>query len=372
MDHEPNPQVRPPRHALLAGGGSGGHVYPGLAVAEALVAEGWVVTWMGRPGGMERQLVERSGTPYVAVPAAPLVGKGLVRKLRALVTLLVSGLRARGVLRKLGADVVVGTGGYVCAPAVLGARIARIPSLLIEPNAAPGAANRFLSRWASLATLAYPGSEETLACRAEVTGVPVREEFFHVPPTHSDSQLRLLVVGGSQGAAQINTLLPPAIEALAAAGRELEVVHQAGAAHAEGVTADYAARDLGGIPVRVQGYFEDLASAMGEADLVVSRAGAITLAELCASGRPSVLVPLRIAGGHQLDNARRLEEAGASVVLDGELDGGAGAEALAEVLGTLLEDSERRRRMSVAARDLAHEGAAQRIAELVSSLGEAA
>ncbi len=376
MDDERNePTDRSPRHALLAGGGSGGHVYPGLAVAEVLAARGWIVTWAGRPCGMERSLVERAGLPYVELSAAPLVGQGLWGRVRALVTLLLSALAGRRLIRRLGADAVIGTGGYVCAPAVLGARLAGAPSLLVEPNAVAGAANRLLSKWSTAAALAYEGSADDFACRTEVTGVPVRSEFFRVPPLGSELRSGggdapgLLVVGGSQGAAQINELLPPALEAVARHAGELRVVHQAGATHEERLQGEYASRALGGIEVEVLGFLDDMPAAMAGADLVISRAGAITLAELCAAGRPSLLIPLRHAGGHQLANARKLESSGAAVVpASGDLD----PATLATLLSGLLFDRERLSAMAVAARSLAHESAAQRIVELVEELGEAA
>ena len=362
------------RVVLFAGGGSAGHVFPGLAVAEVLAQRGWVVRWMGRPEGMERSLLEAHGVGYVPLSASPLVGQGVFGKVKALATLFVSALSGRRLVRRLDARVVVGTGGYVSAPAVLGARLAHRPSLLIEPNSRAGAANRLLSRWAAVAAVAFADAEDDFACRVETTGTPVRRGFFEPRERAVAVGPTVLVLGGSQGAREINELLPAALESMASqlatgdlAG--LRVRHQTGAAHVEAVRAGYTGRNLGTVEVEVVPFLDDMPAALGAADLVVSRAGAITLAELCAAGRPAILVPLRQAGDHQLDNARRLEASGAAVVLAGE---DASAEGLGRALSVLLGDRQRLAAMSAAARSLASEDAAERIADLVDALEEAA
>jgi UDP-N-acetylglucosamine--N-acetylmuramyl-(pentapeptide) pyrophosphoryl-undecaprenol N-acetylglucosamine transferase len=357
------------RQVLFAGGGSAGHVFPGLAVAELLASGGWAVTWAGRVAGMERVLVERRGVAYVALPAAPLVGQGWVGKARALSTLLASAWRGRRLVRRLAAAVVVGTGGYVAAPAVLGARLARCPTLLLEPNARAGAANRFLSRWADLGAVAFADTARDLRCPVEVTGTPVREAFFAAAPRPAGGSPSLLVLGGSQGAREINEALPAVVGALAAVGHHLRVVHQAGDGKEVAVRAVYAGLDRGAVEVEVVPFLEDMPAAVAASDLVVSRAGAITLAEICAAGRPAVLLPLREAAGHQLDNARRMESAGAAWVVIG---GGSTAAAVTAAVEALLGDPARRAAMGAAARGLARRDAAVRIAALVERLGAAA
>lgn len=372
MDDEPQSTPSTPdreRHALVAGGGSAGHVFPGLAIAEVLAARGWTVTWTGRPTGMERTLVEGAGTPYVPLPAAPLVGQGVVGKVRALSTLLVSSWRGRRLVRELGAGIVVGTGGYVSAPAVLGARLGGVPSLLLEPNARAGAANRFLSRWATRAAVAFDGAAQDFACPVETTGTPVRAAFHRSSAAENRPRPTLLVVGGSQGALQINELMPPVVELLAGRIEGLHVLHQTGADHLERVRADYGRRRLGGVELETVAFLEDMPAAMAAADLVVSRAGAITLAEICAAALPAVLVPLRHAGGHQLDNARGVESVGGAVVLT---DDEATSERMKETLLELLNDRGRLAAMSGAADALAVPDAARRIADLVEVLEEAA
>jgi len=362
------------RLVLFAGGGSAGHVFPGLAVAEVLAARGWVVRWTGRPDGMERKLLEMRGVGYEPLSASPLVGQGVLGKIKALMTLFASAWSGRKLVRRLDASVVVGTGGYVSAPAVLGARLAGRPSLLFEPNTRAGAANRMLSRWAAAAAVAFAGADDDFSCRVETTGTPVRDGFFHLAQPDAGKSPTVLVLGGSQGALEVNQLLPGAVEELAGRLEELglsglTVNHQTGAAHLDSVRAAYAARELGTVNVEVVRFLDDMPAALGAADLVISRAGAITLAELCASGRPGVLIPLRQAGDHQLDNARRLESAGCAVVLAGDE---ATVQGLGRVLEQLLADRQRLATMGGAARGLASREAAARIADLVDELEEAA
>lgn len=355
-------------HVLLAGGGSAGHVFPGLAVGAALVDRGWRVSWLGRPAGMERDLVSRQEIEYHGLPARALVGRGLAAKAMALTTTGFSALRAAALVRRQKVDAVLGTGGYVCAPAFLGARLARRPAFLLEPNARAGTANRLLARWSDEVFLGFPETAVeigTVAEKCRHTGIPVRSEFFRdssLPPLPP----RLLVLGGSQGAREINELLPPVVERLAVELGDLEVLHQTGAAHAESVQRDYAGRDLGHARVRVEAFLEDVASAMVGAHLIVSRAGALTLAEICAAGRGSVLLPLTIAAGHQKDNAERLVAADAArLVADQANDPAARTEATADLLMSLLGQSARLAAMGAAARSLARPDAAAEIAATI-------
>jgi len=275
---------------------------------------------------------------------------------------------ARSLVRRLDARVVVGTGGYAAAPAVVGGRWARRPVLLVEPNAEAGLANRWLSRLANAAAVADEGAARALRCPAVVTGVPVRAEFFAVAAQlPADPPLRLLVVGGSQGARQLNELVPAALARLGRAAGAVVVCHQAGERHLEATRRAYAAHDaIGGNGVDVVAFLDDMPAAMAASHLVVSRAGAITLAEICAAGRPSLLVPLVLAGGHQAANARRLCAAGAAEMLAPEE---ASVERLSECLARLLADRERLRSMARAARDLGRPGAAAAIADRVEELG---
>ncbi len=355
-------------HALVAGGGSGGHVFPGLAVGAELADRGWRVSWLGRAGGMEERLVGARGLDFHPLPARAVVGRGPLAAARACATLAGSGLRARRLIRARGVRLVVGTGGFVSAPGVVGAALARRPALLVEPNARAGAANRWLSRLARTAALGYAGASRDFRCRVEVTGVPVRREFFALPAepgAPAATAARLLVLGGSQGALQFNRLLPGALERLSGRIAGLEVVHQVGARHLESTREAYAARALGSIRVTTAPFLEDVAHEMGRAHLVISRAGAVTLAEICAAGRPAILVPLAIARGHQAENAAALAAAGAAVLLAGD----AAAEGrLADEVAALLADRDRRLAMGAAARSLARPGAAAAIADLAEGM----
>jgi UDP-N-acetylglucosamine--N-acetylmuramyl-(pentapeptide) pyrophosphoryl-undecaprenol N-acetylglucosamine transferase len=370
------------QRVLLAGGGSGGHVFPALAVADELAARGWAVDFAGAASGMEARLVAEHGLPFHALPARPLVGRGALDKAGALLTLARSTFAARRLVRALGAAVVVGTGGYVSAPAVLGAALAGVPVLLVEPNAVPGVANRWLSRWAADAALAFPEAAGRLSCRSSLTGVPVRAAFAGLAAAPGGDAVAMLVAGGSQGAQQLNELVPAALGRLAAAGTlpPLAVLHQAGAGKAEPTADSYRAAGLPALPdgaaampspaappaVRVVEFLRDMPAAVAAAHLVVSRAGAITTAELLCAGRPALLVPLAgAAGGHQLDNARALADAGAAVALASrDLD----AERLAAALDELLGDAPRLASMAERARAAGRPRAAAAIADRVEAL----
>jgi UDP-N-acetylglucosamine--N-acetylmuramyl-(pentapeptide) pyrophosphoryl-undecaprenol N-acetylglucosamine transferase len=364
-------------HALLSGGGTGGHVFPGLAVANELVRRGWEVSWAGVPDGMEEKLARQKGVPFYPLPARPMVGSGMPAKLAALWTLCQAALKARGLVRQLGARVVLGTGGYVSAGAALGARLAGVPLLLFEPNAEAGVANRWLSRLADEAFVAFEGTGRALRCASRLTGIPVRAEFFDVAEQLPfGAPLRVLVLGGSQGARQLNDLLPAVLAALPESLGRVVIRHQTGSRHQESARQAYEERgiqcnavgwrpDGPRVQVELPPFIQDMATAMSESHLIVSRAGAITLAEICAAGRPAILLPLAIAGGHQRANAQRLVDVGAARVLDAKAD----AEALGGVLAELLGDRQKLLAMAAAARQLGRADAAQVIADRVEFWG---
>jgi len=352
-------------HVLLAGGGSGGHVFPALAVGEELAGRGWRVSFGGNPSGMESRLVAARGVEFVPLAARPVVGRSAPAQMRAAATLARSARRARGWVKRERVDVVVGTGGYASVPAVVGGRWARRPVLLIEPNARAGAANRWLSRLARLAATAYEATARDLRCRAIVTGVPVRREFFALPPLDLAAPLRLVVLGGSQGSQRLNRLLPRALAPLLAEMPELSVLHQCGERNLAETRALWESVAGGANRAEVVAFVDDVPAALAGASLVVSRAGAITLAELCAAGRGALLVPLGLAGGHQADNARHLAAAGAAETLS---ESAADEASLSPLLRRLLGDRERLAAMGVAARRLARPDAARAIADRVETL----
>jgi UDP-N-acetylglucosamine--N-acetylmuramyl-(pentapeptide) pyrophosphoryl-undecaprenol N-acetylglucosamine transferase len=352
-------------HLLLAGGGSGGHVFPALAVAAAAQRRGARVSFVGSPQGMEARLVPERGIDFHALAAKPMVGRGLAGKVQAGITLLTSAVRAHGLTRRLDADAVLGTGGYASAAPALGAWLAGRPVVLLEPNASPGSANQVLSRLAAGACINFRETADALRCTSWLTGVPVRDEFFAVPEALPGAATpRLLVLGGSQGAQQLNRLVPEALRLLPPGLTRPAVVHQCGEKHLDAARAAWA--EVGAeLAVEVVPFIADVPAAMAAADLVVSRAGAITLAELCAAGRPSILVPLAIAAGHQVGNALALQTAGAARLLGGD---DATPERLAALLAELLGERTALQAMGRAARGLSRRGAADAIVDRIVEL----
>lgn len=351
-------------HVLVAGGGSGGHVFPALAVGEEIRRQEGRVSFAGSTHGPEGRIVTARGHEFHALAARPVVGRGLAGRTGALARMALSTVRARLLVGRLRPDVVLGTGGYASVPAVLGAALAGRPIVLLEPNRQAGTANRFLSRRARGACVAHPDTAESLRCPVWETGVPVRREFFEVrrvmPPT---DRTRLLVLGGSQGAAEINRVVPPALAELGKRGLRFDVTHQCGRDHVDATRAAYAELDPSGIEVEVTGFIDAMPAAIASHHLVVARAGAVTLAEICAVGRGAVLVPLGLAAGHQRANAETLAEAGAAVVL-----GAPDAEGMASTLAILVEEN-RIETLAAAAAGLGRPNAA---ADVVARLREVA
>jgi UDP-N-acetylglucosamine--N-acetylmuramyl-(pentapeptide) pyrophosphoryl-undecaprenol N-acetylglucosamine transferase len=335
-------------------------VFPALAVGEELERRGWRVSYSGTATGMEATIAASRGLDFHPLDASAVTGRGMLDRAAALWVLARSTARARSLVRHLDARVVVATGGYACVPAALGAFSARRPVILVEPNATAGLANRALSRVATAAAVAWPEAARGLRCPVRETGVPVRSAFFAAPAELPPSPpWRLLVLGGSQGAAALNDAVPAALECLRRErGLRISVVHQAGRGKEEGPRRAYASS---GVEARVTPFLDDVPGAMAASHLVLSRAGAVTLAEICAAGRPAVLFPLALAAAHQLGNARALERAGAAEVVEGAAVETA---ALAERLGRLLQPA-RLASMAKAARSLRRPGAAAAIADLV-------
>ena len=371
------------RHVLLAGGGSGGHVIPALSVADELLERGCRVSYAGSAKGIEERLAGERGLPFYPLPARPLVGQGPLGKVRTLAVLGRGALAARRLIRRLEVAALLGTGGYVSAPAVLGARLARRPTVLFEPNAHVGVANRQLSRFASEACVAFAEADRELFCPTRLTGTPVRAAFFEAPtwapPAPAEDggrRMRLLILGGSQGAVELNRRLPAALESLVrdgdlgAAVDSLAVTHQCGSAHVEEARRTYHQRlgePVAGRPaveVDVVPFLDDMSGAMAASHLVITRGGAITLAEICAAGRPAVVLPLAAALGHQRGNAEALVAAGAAVMGTAPSADQISAE-LAALLGSLVRDPERLAAMASSARGLARAEAAASIANRV-------
>lgn len=348
---------------LIMAGGTGGHVFPALAVADELRARGVPVVWLGTRAGLEARVVPGAGIPVEWISVAGLRGKGVLRLLKAPFMLVRACWQAGRVLRRVRPRVVLGMGGFVTGPGGMMAWLSGRGLCIHEQNAVAGLTNRLLARIAHRVLEAFPGSLPG----AELTGNPVRTAIAALPAPQQrfadrEGALRLLVLGGSQGARTLNRVVPETLAALAGQGA-FEVWHQTGAAHLEAARREYQTR---GVAARVEPFIEDMASAYGWADVVVCRAGALTVAELAAAGVGAVLVPYPYAvDDHQTRNARYLVDAGAAVLVpEPELD----AARLAAVLGGW--DRGRLADMAGRARALARPDAARRVAEACLALSE--
>lgn len=296
--------------ALVMAGGTGGHIFPGLAVAEALRARGWRVHWLGAPGSMESRLVPPRGFPLEAIDFGGLRGKGLVTKLLLPLNLLRAFWQSIQVVRRVKPDVLVGLGGYITFPGGMMGVLLGKPLVLHEQNSVAGLANKVLAEVADRRFNAFPNA----LSKAEWVGNPLREAFLHQPAPAErfagrSGPLRLLVVGGSLGAQALNRIVPQALARIPEAQRPL-VLHQSGEKQIDELRANYA---QAGVQAELTPFIEDTASAYAEADLVIGRAGASTVTELAAVGAASLLVPFPAAvDDHQTHNARFLVDAGAA------------------------------------------------------------
>lgn len=347
--------------AVMAGG-TGGHVFPALAVAEILREQGCQVFWIGASGGMESRLVPQHGFEMEWVDIKGVRGKGLATKLAGPFRLVAAVLQARSILRKRDAGLAVGMGGFVSGPGGLAARLLGVPLVVQEQNSVPGMTNQWLARMAVRVFEAFPGSFPTQRA-AEVSGNPVRASIAGLPApaerfAKHDGPMRLLVVGGSLGAKVLNETVPAAVARLPAERRP-QIRHQAGERTLELARASYAEH---GVAAEVSPFIDDMAEAYAWADLVVCRSGALTVSELAAAGVGAILVPYPHAvDDHQVGNARYLSDAGAAeLMIQSEFD----AERLAGLLGALAADPARRLAMAEAARAKAQPRAAARIAEV--------
>jgi UDP-N-acetylglucosamine--N-acetylmuramyl-(pentapeptide) pyrophosphoryl-undecaprenol N-acetylglucosamine transferase len=303
---------------LMAAGGTGGHVYPALAVASELMSRGLRVEWVGTARGLEHRVVPAAGITLHCLPVRGVRGKSVLQKALGLWFLLLSSVQALWLLYRLAPRCVVGMGGYVAGPAGVAAWLLRRPLLIHEQNAVAGTTNRMLAPLADRVVAAFPGAFREQVEHL-VLGNPVRRALVEAGASrHYDytgqRPLRLLVLGGSLGAQPINEVLPGTVRAVRGIGLELEVWHQAGEAHVARVRASYG--ELLGEAVRAVPFIEDMAGAYGWADLVLCRAGALTVSELAIMGCPAILVPLPYAiDDHQSANARSLSDCGAALLL---------------------------------------------------------
>ncbi|MCU1265364.1 MAG: UDP-N-acetylglucosamine--N-acetylmuramyl-(pentapeptide) pyrophosphoryl-undecaprenol [Acidobacteria bacterium] len=352
--------------ALIAAGGTGGHIYPALAVAKEIKRRdaNSIVKFVGTARGLETRLVPEAGFELSLIESAGLVNMGLLARARGLLILPKSFLAARRLVKSFRPDVVVGVGGYVTGPVLLTAAFMRLPTLVVEPNAVPGFTNRRLARFVKAAAVSFEVTVPYFHGKAIVTGNPVRPDFFEIPAKHRDpARLSLLLFGGSQGSRALNEAMIAALPFLEGQRDRLRITHQTGPSDFERVRAAY--EKAGWLPgADVREYIKDMVTAFATADLIVARAGATTCAELAAAGRAAIMVPLP-GQLEQRRNAEVLQTAGgARMILQLELTGA----RLAQEIERLVTAPERLTEMEQAVRTLARPGAAAAAVDLIEKL----
>lgn len=363
------------RRVIIAGGGTGGHLFPGIAVVEELRrrqpdAE---VTFVGTAKGIEARVLPERGERLELIDVAPLKGRSAAELMRSLMMLPGACSQAFGILRAEKPDLVIGVGGYASGPMLLAAAARGVPTAILEQNAHVGLTNRVLAPITGRAYVAWEEAAEQIGRhRAKLFGNPVRRAFVDAaraamadPSGFEARSRRILVLGGSQGAKVLNEVVPAALAELDLGPRGIDVLHQSGAAMQAEVEARYRAL---GVPAKVVSFVDEMAKAYSSATLVIARAGATTLAELCAIGRPSVLIPYPFAADdHQAKNAEALERAGAAVSIRESV---LSSEKLSAEVRALLDSAERRARMAEAARSHGRPDAAAAIVDdLLAWLG---
>lgn len=352
-------------HLVVMAAGTGGHVIPGLAVARELQKRGWSVSWLGTRTGMENQLVPPSGIALDTIGFSGLRGKGVLHTLTGGLRLLKAFWDCLRILRRRGASAVLGMGGYVCFPGGLMASLLGRPLLLVNADATLLMSNRALLPVADRVAFGFDGADARKTRQAVVTGNPVRAEIEALPEpaqrfTGRNGPLRLLVVGGSLGAQALNQAVPAALALMSPADRPL-VTHQTGNAHHASVSAAYADAE---VQAQTVPFIDDMAAALADCDLMLCRAGAGTVSELCAAGVPGLLVPLIVSTtAHQRDNAQYMADAGAALHLPQ-------AELTPQRLADTLRGLDRAQLMAMAlkARAMARPRAAERVADEIERL----
>lgn len=353
------------RHLVVMAAGTGGHVIPGLAVAREMLSRGWTVSWLGTTHGMENKLVPPSGIAMDTIAFSGVRGKGLLHTLTGGLRLLAAFWSCLRILRARRADAVLGMGGYVCFPGGLMASLLGKPLVLVNADAALLMSNKALLPVADRIAFGFEGPASRGVKRAAVTGNPVRAEIEALPEPAQrlagrSGALRVLVVGGSLGARALNEALPQALALIDAAQRP-KVTHQTGQAHIDSVRADY---EKARVQAELLPFIDDMAQRLSDCDVIVCRAGAVTVSELCAAGVAAVLVPLVVSTtSHQRDNAQWLAGQGAAIHLpQAELS----PKRLAEILSGLTREA--LLAMATKARALAMPKAAAKVADQIEGL----
>jgi UDP-N-acetylglucosamine--N-acetylmuramyl-(pentapeptide) pyrophosphoryl-undecaprenol N-acetylglucosamine transferase len=350
---------------LIAAGGTGGHIYPGIAVANEIMRRdpASVVRFVGTARGLENRLVPQAGFELSLIESAGLVNMGLAQRLRGLAVLPKSFLAARRLIKQFRPDVVVGAGGYVSGPVLMTASFMRMPTVLMESNAVPGFTNRRLARFVDAAAVSFEAAQPFFPGNAVVTGNPVRREFFEIKPKQRDAEkISLLLFGGSQGSRAINEAMVAALPHLASQRERLQVTHQTGPADFARVRDAYAAN--GWEQADVREYIDQMMEAFATHDLIVSRAGATTSAEVMAAGKAAIMIPLP-GQLEQQRNAEALQNAGAArMILQSDLSG----ERVAREITDLINAPERISEMEAAARKMARKDAAAAAVDLIEKI----
>ena len=353
---------------IIAGGGTGGHLFPGIAVAREIQRRdpGSKILFVGAGQGIETKIVPKEGFELRTLPVGGIKGVGVVRQLRNLIGMAGAVFKAQGILRQFKPDVVIGVGGYASFPMLSAATIAGYPRVIMEQNAIPGLANRVLGKWVHFAAVTDERTQSYFRGRAVVTGNPVRPEFKSIPAKAHVAPYAILIFGGSQGAESINRAVMEALDTLAAWKDQLRFVHQTGERQLEEVKRAYSSR---GFKADVRTFFDNFHEQYAAADLIVSRSGATTVAEIKAAGRAAILIPFPFAtDDHQTKNALAMADENAAVLIrNSELNG----KRLADAIGELLSDRERLKEIETNARRIAILDAEQRIVNLVErAIGE--
>jgi UDP-N-acetylglucosamine--N-acetylmuramyl-(pentapeptide) pyrophosphoryl-undecaprenol N-acetylglucosamine transferase len=347
---------------LIAGGGTGGHVFPAIAIAREWLSRGneREVVLVGTERGLEMKLVPQAGLPLETLRVAGLKGKGGLTLVKNVAMLVPAMLDARRVFRKHQPVAAFGVGGYAAGPMMLATWLARVPNIIFEPNAEPGLTNKILARISTRIATGYEISARTWGKKAVVTGCPVRPEFFSSPRCAPQKPFRLLITGGSQGALPVNRAFIGAMDGLAARKNELTIVHQTGERDYNAVRTAYARREIN---AEVVPFLTNMPERFAWADLIVCRAGAITAAEVAAAGRAAIFIPFgRATDSHQLRNAQEMARAGAGrLIAEPELT----AEKLTSEIFALLDQPDQIAAISSAARALARPHAARDIVNLI-------
>lgn len=351
---------------LIAAGGTGGHIYPGIAVAKEILRRDLEseILFVGTSRGLETKIVPANNFQLSLINSAGLKSVGFVGKIKGLAVLPKSFLEARTLIKHFKPDVVIGAGGYVSGPVLLTAALMRVPTLVMDSNALPGFTNRQLARFVNKAALTFEESLSYFGTKGVVTGNPVRKEFFEIAPKTRGEKLNILLFGGSQGARAINNTMVEALKNLGEFHERLSITHQTGEGDFERIREEYNRAGFG--DAEVKPYISEMVAEFEKADLIISRAGATTCAEIAAAGKAAIMIPLPTAADdHQRKNAEALQAAGAArMILQSDLNG----ERLANEIIEFINAPEKISAMEKSAKSLAREDAAEATVNIIEDL----